>query len=42
MNLNKGFSGNIDQAYENIFNNNINSNNRRPLQNSKSPLNINS
>ena len=42
MNLNKGFSGNIDQAYENLFNNNINSNYRRPLQNRKSPLNINS
>ena len=42
MNLNKGFSGNIDLAYENIFKNNINTDHRRPLQNRKSPLNNNS
>ena len=42
MNLNKGFSGNIEQAYENIFINNKNSDYRRPLQNRKSPLNNNS
>ena len=41
MNLNKGFSDNIDQAYKNIFNNNINGDFRRPLQNRKSPLNNN-
>ena len=41
MDLNKGFSGNIDQSYENIFNTNINGDHRRPAQNRKSPLNNN-
>ena len=41
MNLNKGFSGNIDQAYDHIIRSNINNNYRRPLQNRKSPLNNN-
>ena len=42
MNLNKGLSGNIDQAYEHIIRSNINNDYRRPLQNRKSPLNNNS
>ena len=41
MNLNKGLSGNIDQAYEHIIRSNINNDYRRPLHNRKSPLNNN-